>query len=655
MWVVTLLSALQARAVATDWCAVTDKLAAADFGRDANISQMLRGREVRVVAFHEPPWAVVNDSLPEGVGEGKRLSGFEVALMLRIAEAGGFADTLKYEGRIVGENQSWTDALREAKGEYDLIAGGGWMDTSQRRRLGVIFTTAVENFGVVLAMRKPEPAEPTVWENAFFWVKPFTASAYLVVAVFAIVPAALLWVVEREDQPGISGVLEGQFMGLLAVTGFGDFTWAQRPLSRVIMMVWAVVCLVLVSSYTASLTSFLVVSAEPELGVSDADDFFVKGHTACIPRGWGVVEQIRRRWGADWDKQLLEVPPAEMSKLLAEGRCDGLLMQQDYMRVVLQGGPPRTPPEGDGPDYGCGATIVGPTEISGVGAFPAGLGNCRWFVVQVVDALIRVLDEQSVIEDLFLETLAVATRRPDGQSRCTAGKDEGGEEAEEVVISAGHLAGIVLIAMPLMLGITIGGLVVGNESPGAAAVDRDAEDQEMADPGVASLRMGGEWVYGTKSYRVAVEHGRLYFRQGGRSGELTPSAGWTDLPPGLRPQWRGDLGAGVIWLRYDPKLVALHTVYVPKDGSGVWRCTAWPAGAAAAQPSSAVSLGPRSPSGPERFASEASLGPAGLSGTGSLLLGTPRQRKKEDDKAVPLLQEDGEWGDSSYRSLGPAS
>eukprot|EP01062_Namystynia_karyoxenos_P080339 TRINITY_DN8635_c0_g1_i1.p1 TRINITY_DN8635_c0_g1~~TRINITY_DN8635_c0_g1_i1.p1 ORF type:complete len:625 (+),score=202.39 TRINITY_DN8635_c0_g1_i1:95-1969(+) len=590
----------RAQGAGTDWCALAAATTANSFL--GNISKALQGETLRVVAFHEPPWAVIDDSLPAGYGRGKRISGFEVELMALVASEGGFS--LDYHGHTVGENESWTDALFRAKDEYDVIAGGGWMDTSERRRGGVIFSTPIENLGTVLGMRRPEHQETSVWDNAWFWVKPFTAGAYVVAIIaLSVIPALLVWSLERAEQPGIEGITQGVFMGVLAVVGFGDFTWAG------VMMVWALVCLVLVSSYTASLTSFLVVSGQAKLGVADADDFFTQGHVACVPKGWALVQQIRRRWPKH-TSLMREVPADRMARGLADKECDGMLMQFDYMRIMLQGGPPRSPVADGGEDYGCRAVIIGRTEINGVGAFPTGTNQCKWFINQVINSIIRVLAEFDRIEELFQETVSRSTRKADGSPRCswmaalesskrrmaTLGKGGGGgggsgggaaaaaamqgdgqpeDAGGEVVISAEHLIGLMVVSLPTMVVAACVGFVLQQVKRRRLARMRDAASCPAEAAGVSGSRAGllGGWTYGTKSYRIEEHGGKLYFRQGMQRGELTPVIG-ARAPGGFPANWRAELGEGVIWLRHDRAKRQIESLFQHKVTQEIFRNTA---------------------------------------------------------------------------------
>jgi len=415
---------------------------------------------------------VIDDTKPAGYGDGKRISGFEVSLMKRIAEHGNFS--LDYHGRrVVG--QTWTEALIGDMNNYDLFAGGGWMDTSDRRRRGVTFSTPISNNGIILAMKRPEQTKVDFWDNAFFFRKPFQGDAYLVVAGFVIFPPILVWWIERERQPGVQGLVESIFMSWLAVLGAGDFTTPRNWFARLCNVFIGFSCLVLVSAYTASLTNFLVTASRPKQTVSGASDFLQQGFTACAPKGWGSVQLMKTKW-ADYDSQIREVPPAEMSRNVATGACDGVLLQHDYMRILLAGGPPKI---GDAPvPHGCELEMVGATEVNGVGAFPAGASGCKWFVMQVINSIVRELDELQEVEEMFRTAVDKATQHSSGLPLCPPVEVS---ESEDTTIRIGpeHLVGLMIVLMGPMLLITIVALAVERILGEEAAVDTRPMNVDM--------------------------------------------------------------------------------------------------------------------------------------------------------------------------------
>eukprot|EP01062_Namystynia_karyoxenos_P058558 TRINITY_DN50081_c0_g1_i1.p1 TRINITY_DN50081_c0_g1~~TRINITY_DN50081_c0_g1_i1.p1 ORF type:complete len:544 (+),score=126.74 TRINITY_DN50081_c0_g1_i1:131-1762(+) len=461
-----------AQTATNSWCDFVN--AHPGFTQWSNVSSLLAGRELDLVAFHEPPWAIYDPNAPPGWGKGKQLSGYDVELIMAIAAKGNFT-IRRYDYRPV-TNESWTDALLSVKEQYDLVAGGGWMDTSVRRKLGISFSAGISDHGITLAMMRPQEVTANFWENAFFFVKPFDGNAYPIILAFALVPALLIWFIELERSPGAVGFFESVFMGMLDVLGAGDFTVSRSWFARALQVLFAFACLILTSSYTASLTNFLVAASRPDVDVDGASDFFSMGKVACVPQGWGNVALIRNKWGHSYDAQIREVPAPKMSRYVSEDECAGVLLMNDYTRVMLAGGPPK---ESGGPEipYGCNMELVGTTEITGVGAFPAGTSNCRWFLIQVIDSLIRDLDEDGTISSLIEAEIKHATTKPDGQPICPPVAAEPASE-EVMRIGAEHLVGLLITTFPPMIVLAIVGLVM--DATSKKGEDEGGEDEPPA-------------------------------------------------------------------------------------------------------------------------------------------------------------------------------
>eukprot|EP01062_Namystynia_karyoxenos_P077762 TRINITY_DN7894_c0_g1_i1.p1 TRINITY_DN7894_c0_g1~~TRINITY_DN7894_c0_g1_i1.p1 ORF type:complete len:714 (+),score=119.05 TRINITY_DN7894_c0_g1_i1:75-2216(+) len=443
----------------TCWCPLIPQ----EFLRDPdneNVTDMLAGHTLKVVAFHEPPFAMINNSAPPGMGWGKRFSGFEIELTRRLAERGGFQVEYHEAGLLEGE--TWTESLVRVADHYDLVAGGGWLESSERRQRGVTFTTAFADFGTVLVAPKPRVTEPTHWDNAFFWTKPFTWEAYLAILGCITFASFCIWCLERPRQPGKAGCAESLYMGWLGTLGFGDHTWVKNWFSRGINVFWTLLIVVVLSSYTASLTNFLVQSSRTQPVAQDVDDFLHRGYKACIPKGWALERLVALKYSGSLG-QISAYHESELTKKVADGVCDGLLMPLDYARSMVNGGPPRIDPvNGSGPDYGCSLQIVGRSVIPGPGAFPAGSGNCRWFVTQVFSGLLRKAAEQQEVAELFADTLKRITTHGNGRPRCPSGMDDVSGASETMRISHTHIAGLLVIICALILIIAIVGIVVNH-------------------------------------------------------------------------------------------------------------------------------------------------------------------------------------------------
>eukprot|EP01062_Namystynia_karyoxenos_P059408 TRINITY_DN50857_c0_g1_i1.p1 TRINITY_DN50857_c0_g1~~TRINITY_DN50857_c0_g1_i1.p1 ORF type:complete len:564 (+),score=153.91 TRINITY_DN50857_c0_g1_i1:84-1775(+) len=478
-YVYAALNHTQNRRISKDWCPFVAGIPG--FHNWGNISQLLRGQKLYVAAAHEPPFIIINESLEHGVGWGKEISGYEVDLLQAIAAIGEF--DIEFHKFVKNDDETWTSALLRQKDWFDFV-GGGWVDTSNRRKLSVTFTAQINDFGMVLVMPQPVPAKPTVWENAFFFWKPFTGAAYGIAVLIAFFPALLVWALERERHPGVEGVAEMLFMGFLNILGFGDYSFAERWPARVIMILWAFCCTVLISGYTASLTTFFVSTQTTSIGVHGPLDLLQKGMTACVGKGTALQALVMAKWGTKYGKQVIPVPTRELTAAAFNGTCDGFFQLQDYVQVLLAGGPAQLEPTDGGQPYGCREQQVGGSAINGVGAFPAGNSECRWFVVQVLDSILRLLNENRELERIFAQAVSRVSRHVNGAPLCD---QDDQTPAAALRLGADHLVGLVVITVPGMVLLTVLHrtlwVALGREVLVAEEAEGEEGDEEEIDVG----------------------------------------------------------------------------------------------------------------------------------------------------------------------------
>ncbi|PPD78426.1 hypothetical protein GOBAR_DD24620 [Gossypium barbadense] len=103
---------------------------------------------------------------------------------------------------------------------------------------------------------KPESSE-------WMFLKPFTAKMWLVTGSLLIYTMFIVWFLEHQSNPNFRGPWNNQIGTALWFT-FSSIFFAHREkiysnLTRVVVVVWLFVALILTSSYTASLTSMLTV------------------------------------------------------------------------------------------------------------------------------------------------------------------------------------------------------------------------------------------------------------------------------------------------------------------------------------------------------------------------------------------------------------
>ncbi|KAI4306413.1 hypothetical protein L6164_029692 [Bauhinia variegata] len=138
---------------------------------------------------------------------------------------------------------------------YDAVVGD--MTILAERLPYVDFTVPYTESG--LSMIVPAKSE----ESAWMFTKPFTWQLWAVTGAILLYTMLILWYLEREDNPEFHGDWRSQISTALWFT-FSSLFFAHREktysnLTRMVMVVWLFVVLILNSSYTASLSSMLTV------------------------------------------------------------------------------------------------------------------------------------------------------------------------------------------------------------------------------------------------------------------------------------------------------------------------------------------------------------------------------------------------------------
>ncbi|KAK7319781.1 hypothetical protein RJT34_04506 [Clitoria ternatea] len=138
---------------------------------------------------------------------------------------------------------------------FDAVVGD--MTLIAERLQYVDFTVPYAESG--LSMIVTEKSE----ESAWMFMKPFTWQMWVATGAILIYTMLVVWYLEREPNPEFHGNWKSQISTALNFT-FSSLFFAHREkmysnLSRVVMVTWLFLVLILNSSYTASLSSMLTV------------------------------------------------------------------------------------------------------------------------------------------------------------------------------------------------------------------------------------------------------------------------------------------------------------------------------------------------------------------------------------------------------------
>ncbi|KAK1565325.1 hypothetical protein Q3G72_024110 [Acer saccharum] len=138
---------------------------------------------------------------------------------------------------------------------YDAVVGDVTILASRSKL--VEFTQPYAESG--LSMIVPAKSE----ESAWMFTRPFTWKMWVVTGAVMIYTMLIVWLLEHKHNPEFNGPWQNQISTALWFT-FSSLFFAHRErihsnLTRVVVVVWLFVVLILNSSYTASLSSMLTV------------------------------------------------------------------------------------------------------------------------------------------------------------------------------------------------------------------------------------------------------------------------------------------------------------------------------------------------------------------------------------------------------------
>ncbi|KAF8035045.1 hypothetical protein BT93_C1157 [Corymbia citriodora subsp. variegata] len=218
---------------------------------------------------------------------------------------------------------------------YDALVG----DTTiiANRSLYVDFTLPYTESGVAMLV----PYKDNKSKNAWVFLKPLTWDLWLTIGCFFVFIALVVWILEHRINEDFRGPASYQ-VDTSFWFSFSTMVFAQREsvlsnLARFVVIVWVFVVLILSQSYTASLSSLLVVqNLQPTL--TDLDQLLKSGDKVGYPDGSFVYEMLKQ---IKFDNSRL-VPyhsVEECNALLSNGSTKGGIAaafdEVPYIKLIL--------------------------------------------------------------------------------------------------------------------------------------------------------------------------------------------------------------------------------------------------------------------------------------------------------------------------------
>uniref|UniRef100_A0A1D1XCH3 Glutamate receptor n=1 Tax=Anthurium amnicola TaxID=1678845 RepID=A0A1D1XCH3_9ARAE len=214
---------------------------------------------------------------------------------------------------------------------FDVVVGDTAILSSRCEM--VQFSQPYTQSGITMVV----PLKPVYRSKGWLFLKPFTPALWASIAAISLINAFTVWLIERRSSPEYEGLSRSQQLGNLMWLSFTTLFPQERPhhnLSRVVMVVWLFVGLVLTSNYTANLSSMLTVQMlEP--AVVDVELLKRTNATVGCNRGSSVVRFLKEVLAFPADR-IKEISSEEgYYQALSSGEIKAAFLRYGHGRVFL--------------------------------------------------------------------------------------------------------------------------------------------------------------------------------------------------------------------------------------------------------------------------------------------------------------------------------
>ena len=235
-------------------------------------------------------------------------------------------------------NQTWTDVLRWATDTFD-ISMDRWAHTVDRLDIPVSFPVAWYDNSIILG-EIVQPVSKTNKEfNLWNFLDPFHGGLWLTLVCTIVATGLVYYVLElwnhNSDEPDLEcNPIISIFYAAVTYTGHYELNPQTHP-SRLVGFSFTFWTLIVVSSYTANLASFLVSQGGLKFKYGTIDKILQNNAHVCVQKG-GAVESFLMK---QYPNLILvpKFPDEEMMKSLRykrnEGGCDVVAHQRYTFQI----------------------------------------------------------------------------------------------------------------------------------------------------------------------------------------------------------------------------------------------------------------------------------------------------------------------------------
>ncbi|KAF5843582.1 hypothetical protein DUNSADRAFT_12843 [Dunaliella salina] len=421
--------------VKRDWCALQQVATASGVN---NTQLALAGRKIVCGAVNYPPFSVQDEETGEW-------SGFDIELFAKVARRGQFEyEIIRMEDPPAGLTY---DYILFGKGrEMDLMCSW-WGETAARKRRGMDFSIPTMDTSFILTTPMPKKAEVPFKDQFWTFLSPFSRDLWLVLLFGLVFTAIFLYIAdpkivdeyehhflpeeERPTEPStvyghcmhaFNGISELFYQGWVLCTIGDNFKIPSNWASRLYLMSWSGVVVVLIASYTAELTAYLVIELQSLSSINNIDDLMRSGKPACAMTGVSFVNTFLKN-SAPGLPVVSIANIDEAFPAVRDGKCAAALLGKSEVEVMIAG------------NKLCDMRMVGSTLNFLSGAFAADVSKCGQYPLRVVDAILQGIREEGVMDDMWEDF----TTKPE---TCVGSKDE---EVEDKGLNLKAVGGVWVI------------------------------------------------------------------------------------------------------------------------------------------------------------------------------------------------------------------
>ncbi|KAL5207957.1 hypothetical protein ABZP36_032392 [Zizania latifolia] len=242
----------------------------------------------------------------------------------------------------------------------DVVVGDVTITADRMAEVDFTMPFTESGWSMVVAVQKD--TSTSMW----IFLQPLTTSLWIASLIFFCFTGFVVWVIEHRINPEFRGTPWQQF-GLIFYFAFSTLVFSHKEklesnLSRLVVIIWVFVVLILTSSYTASLTSMLTVQ-KLQPTVTDARELVRRGDYIGFQEGT-FIEPLLKKMGFQ-DRMRSYSTADQYADALSKGSANGgvaaIFDEIPYLKIFLS-------------QYCDGYTMVGPIyKTDGFGfVFPKG-------------------------------------------------------------------------------------------------------------------------------------------------------------------------------------------------------------------------------------------------------------------------------------------